>query len=199
MTTQLIREAVDDVAGPQPDHPLDPLSADEIRGAVDIVKSGVDLTPTTRFVMISLAEPPKPADLDFASVAATSARPITRWRPSRAPRNVELSTARFWKITNLSGINELGQEVAFKLMPGATVPPMLQPGSAFYDRARFVQHNLWVTAYDPDEKYAVGNYPYQSPDAQGLPEYVTDEAPIADVVVWYTVGAHHVVRPRTGR
>jgi primary-amine oxidase len=74
---------------------------------------------------------------------------------------------------------------------------MLQPGSAIYDRARFVQHNLWVTAYDPDEKYAAGNYPYQSPDPQGLPEFVADDASIADtdLVVWYTVGAHHVVRP----
>jgi hypothetical protein len=97
--------------------------------------------------------------------------------------------------------NELGQEVAYKLMPGATVPPMLQPGSAIYERARFVQHNLWVTAYDADEKYAAGNYPYQSPDAHGLPEYAENDAPIANavVVLWYTVGAHHVVRPEDWR
>jgi primary-amine oxidase len=74
---------------------------------------------------------------------------------------------------------------------------MVQPGSAIYDRARFVQHNLWVTKYDPRELYASGDYPYQSPDVQGLPVYQADDAALenTDVVLWYTVGAHHIVRP----
>jgi primary-amine oxidase len=112
-------------------------------------------------------------------------------------RDADVSTARFWKIANPSVRNELGQEVAYKLEPGAVIPSMVQPGSAIYDRARFVQHNLWVTAYDPRERYAAGDYPYQSPDPQGLPDYVADDAPVADadVVLWYTLGAHHVVRP----
>jgi primary-amine oxidase len=112
-------------------------------------------------------------------------------------RDADVSTARFWKITNPSVRNELGQEVAFKLVPGSLIPTMVQPGSAIYDRARFVQHNLWVTAYDPAEKYAAGDYPYQSPDPQGLPAYIAADEPLvnADVVLWYTLGAHHVVRP----
>ncbi len=82
-------------------------------------------------------------------------------------------------------------------MPYDVVPPMVQEGSSIYDRARFVQHNLWVTKFDKAEKYSAGNYPYQSNDAQGLPVYQADDAPLADedVVLWYTVGAHHVVRP----
>jgi primary-amine oxidase len=112
-------------------------------------------------------------------------------------RDADVSKARFWKVTNPSVRNELGQEVAYKLEPGTLVPSMVQPGSAIYDRARFVQHNLWVTAYDPAENYAAGNYPYQCPEPQGLPEYVADGAPLAgaDVVLWYTLGAHHIVRP----
>jgi primary-amine oxidase len=112
-------------------------------------------------------------------------------------RDADTSTARFWKITNPQVANELGQPVAYKLEPGVVIPSMLQPGSAIYDRARFVQHNLWVTAYDPNEQYAAGNYPYQCPEAQGLPEYVADDASLqdADVVLWYTLGAHHIVRP----
>jgi primary-amine oxidase len=140
---------------------------------------------------------PEPNEADNPHHNAWITRPTLLETEAAGARNVEYSTARYWKIVNPSVMNELGQPVAYKLMPGASVPPMLQPGSAIYNRARFVQHNLWVTAYDPDEKYAAGNYPYQSPDSQGLPEYVADDASIADtdVVVWYTVGAHHVVRP----
>jgi primary-amine oxidase len=124
-------------------------------------------------------------------------RPTLLETEGTAARDVELSTARYWKIVNPSVINELGQPVAYKLMPGATVPALLQKGSAIYDRAQFVQHNLWVTKYDPTELYAAGNYPYQSSDSQGLPVYVADDASVVDtdVVIWYTVGAHHVVRP----
>jgi hypothetical protein len=85
------------------------------------------------------------------------------------------------------------------LLPSDThiVPVMVEVGSYIYDRAWFVQHNLWVTRYDPDEKFAAGDYMYQSADLQGLPQYLTDDAPLedTDVVLWYTLGAHHVVRP----
>jgi len=65
MTTQLVPET--DAPPLAPGHPLDPLSADEIRAAVSILRSQGGLGPATRFVMISLAEPPKPAGLDFGS------------------------------------------------------------------------------------------------------------------------------------
>jgi primary-amine oxidase len=112
-------------------------------------------------------------------------------------RDWKYETARYWKVVNPSKVNELGSPVGYKLMPRDVVPTMVQKGSAIYDRARFVQHNLWVTRYDPRELYASGDYPYQSPDVQGLPLYQADDAPLenSDVVLWYTVGAHHVVRP----
>ncbi|MCW2749129.1 MAG: hypothetical protein JWR83_239, partial [Aeromicrobium sp.] len=112
-------------------------------------------------------------------------------------RDWEYSTARYWKVVNPSVINELGSPVGYKLMTRDVVPSMVQEGSYIYDRARFVQHNLWVTKYDPAEKYAAGNYPYQSKDAQGLPEFIADDEPLedTDLVLWYTIGAHHVVRP----
>ena len=57
--------------------------------------------------------------------------------------------------------------------------------------------HLWVTRHDPRERYAAGEYPNQHPGGAGLPSYVADDAPLenTDVVVWYTFGAHHVVRP----
>jgi primary-amine oxidase len=114
-----------------------------------------------------------------------------------AGRDVDPSTARFWKVINPAVINDRSEPVAYKVMIGTTAPSMLQPGSAIYDRAAFVRHNLWVTAYDREQMYASGRYPYQCPEAQGLPEYIADDASVinTDVVIWVTVGAHHIVRP----
>ena len=60
----------------------------------------------------------------------------------------------------------------------------------------FLPHNLWVTAYDPAERFPAGKYPYQSPGAQGLPStWPTTRRSDRDLVVWYTFGAHHILRP----
>ena len=57
-------------AAPSPaTHPLDPLSGAEIERAASIVLAGEHRTDTLRFVMISLAEPAKPAGLVFDPAA----------------------------------------------------------------------------------------------------------------------------------
>ena len=40
-------------------HPLEPLGEEEVRLAVKILKDSGKVTPTTRFVSVSLKEPPK--------------------------------------------------------------------------------------------------------------------------------------------
>ncbi|VTP68958.1 Primary amine oxidase precursor [Leclercia adecarboxylata] len=46
-------------------HPLNALSADEIKQAVEIVKASPDFKPNTRFTQIALAEPQKAKVWDF--------------------------------------------------------------------------------------------------------------------------------------
>lgn len=48
-------------------HPLEPLNADEVRHAVELLRSFGKVTPTTRFVSVSLKEPPKELVHSFAS------------------------------------------------------------------------------------------------------------------------------------
>ena len=54
-----------------------------------------------------------------------------------------------------------------------------------------------MTAYDRDEMFATGDYPNQAADSDGLPIYAQAGRPLVDtdVVVWYTFGTNHVVRP----
>ncbi|MEX2222038.1 MAG: primary-amine oxidase [Candidatus Rokuibacteriota bacterium] len=115
----------------------------------------------------------------------------------RAQRIIDPLAGRFWKIVNPSARNRLGEPVAYKLMPGENVLPFAGPEAAVTKRAGFMTRHLWVTRHDPRERYAAGEYPNQHAGGAGLPSYVQDDAPLenTDLVVWYTFGAHHVVRP----
>ena len=63
-------------------------------------------------------------------------------------------------------------------------------------RAEFTAYSLWVTPYRPDERYAAGTYPNRHPGGAGLPEWTAANRPIrdTDIVLWYTMAMHHVVR-----
>jgi primary-amine oxidase len=100
-------------------------------------------------------------------------------------------------VASTQGRNGLGQPTAYKLQPGDNVLPLQQEDSQAYRRAGFAFKHLWVTAYDPGQRYAAGDYPNQSPGGDGLPHYARADRPLvdADVVLWYTFGSHHVVRP----
>ena len=74
---------------------------------------------------------------------------------------------RFWRIENPEKVSALGDPVAYKLVPGENVAPMYAPESRFAQRAGFTNEHVWVTAYDPAERYAAGDYPNQHPGGDG--------------------------------
>ena len=124
-------------------------------------------------------------------------KPTLLARESEAQRNIDPLAGRFWKIANPSRLNGVGEPVAYKLQPGDNVLPFYQPDAHGLRRAGFTKHHLWVTAYDQSQLFPAGDYPNQHPGGDGLPAYTAADRPLenADVVVWYTFGAHHIVRP----
>ena len=48
-----------------------------------------------------------------------------------------------------------------------------------------------------DERWPAGDYPNQAKGGAGLPQWTSHNRRIddRDIVLWYTVGFHHVVRP----
>jgi primary-amine oxidase len=104
---------------------------------------------------------------------------------------------RYWTVLNDGVRNALGQPTGYKLMPEHTVAAFCHPGSPVARRAGFITRQLWVTACDPGEMFATGDYPNQSAGDGGLPAYVKADRPLVDtdVVLWYTFGTNHVVRP----
>jgi primary-amine oxidase len=116
---------------------------------------------------------------------------------SDAQRIINPLSARYWTITNPSVLNRLGHPVAYKLMPGENVLPFAREGSSVLKRGAFTTKHLWVTPFNLRERFAAGDYPNQHAGGAGLAAYTRANRPIVntDVVVWYTFGAHHVVRP----
>ncbi len=90
-------------------------------------------------------------------------------RESEAQRIINPLPARYWTIVNLSSFNGLGQPVGYKLVPGENVLPFAGPEASVIKRAGFVTNHLWVTRYDPHERYAAGYYPNQHAGGAGLP------------------------------
>jgi primary-amine oxidase len=115
-----------------------------------------------------------------------------------AQRETSSVHSRTWRIVNPNARNGLGQPTAYKLVPTMSTPTLMaHPESPIGRRAAFAQHNLWVTPYDPDERRAAGEYPNQHAGGDGLPRWTAQDRSIAgtDVVVWYTFGLTHFVRP----
>jgi primary-amine oxidase len=102
-----------------------------------------------------------------------------------------------WCVVNPDLTNSLGEHPGYELHPDHSVTSLLAPGDLPQRRAAFSAAPLWVTAYDPRELYAAGPYPNQSKGGDGLPAYVAQHRPVADadIVLWYTMGFHHVPRP----
>ncbi len=116
---------------------------------------------------------------------------------SDAQRIINPLSARYWTVTNPSKPNRLGHPVAYRLVPGENVLPFAGAGSSVLKRGAFATRHLWATAFDARQRYAAGDYPNQHAGGGGLSSYAAGNRSIVDtdVVVWYTFGAHHVVRP----
>ena len=114
-----------------------------------------------------------------------------------AARDIDPALGRFWKVINRNQKNGLGEPTGYRLVPGSNVKPMHQPGSPFMRRAGFVEHDLWVTPFNPKELYPSGSYVNMSAGGDGLPTWTEAARPIKDqdLVLWYTAGMMHVPRP----
>jgi len=104
---------------------------------------------------------------------------------------------RIWHVSNPNSRNRLGEPVAYALYPEGQPVLLADEGSSIHRRATFATRHLWVTAYDPAERYAAGDFVNQHKGGAGLPEYTAADRDLdgTDVVVWHTFGLTHVPRP----
>ena len=110
--------------------------------------------------------------------------------------NLNLETGRTWKIINPAMKNIVDQPVGYRFYPGDNALPFGAPGAWWRKRAGFVEHHVWVTPFDENERYAAGEYPNQSDCTDGLVSWTGKNRSIdnTDVVFWYTFGHTHIPR-----
>ena len=127
---------------------------------------------------------------------AVSTQTTTIEAERQSARDFNWETQRVWKVINPAKVNRHGSNPAYKLVPGAAIPPLLDPLSPVYQRAPVIAHSLWVTAHDDAERWPAGDYPTQSSEDTGITRWITEDAPLVgtDVVLWYVFGIHHITR-----
>ena len=90
-------------------------------------------------------------------------------RESEARRQADGSVARTWHVINPEVSNAVGRPVGYALLPENKAALLADPASSIHARATFAAHHLWVTAYDPAERYPAGDFVNQHPGGAGLP------------------------------
>jgi primary-amine oxidase len=115
---------------------------------------------------------------------------------SEAQQVIDPLSGRYWKVVNPNVLNHVGEPVAYALMPGTNILPFAHPESSFLKRAGFATKHLWVTPYNVEERHPGGDYPNQHAGGAGLPTWTKANRSIenTNVVLWYTIGEHHVPR-----
>lgn len=109
---------------------------------------------------------------------------------------IDLERPALWRVINPNVARGVGYPPSYALYPQGNAVSLLAPDDPPQQRAGFTDFHLWVTPFHAEERYAAGMYPNQSKGDDGLPRWAATDRSIAntDIVLWYTLGMHHVVR-----
>ena len=101
-----------------------------------------------------------------------------------------------WRVVNPAARGPMGYPASYQIRPGHTAVSLLSDDDNPQLRGAFSRHPLWITGYSGDERLAAGKYQTGSRGGEGLPRWTSADRPIenTDIVVWYTMGLHHVAR-----
>lgn len=113
---------------------------------------------------------------------------------SEAKFRLSYESPAMWHVMNMDRKNATGYPASYMIHPHGNAQMLLDPGDPAFARAQFAGYHLWVTPYAAGERYAAGDYPNQSESGQGLPAWTANTRDIQnqDIVLWYTMGFHHV-------
>ena len=118
-------------------------------------------------------------------------------RESQGRRSTDPASARTWLISNEGSLNDFGDPVGYKLVPAVGAMMLADDDSAVAQRATFAKSALWLTRYDPEERFPAGQFPNLHTGGDGLPRWIEADRSVsnAPVVLWHSFGTTHFTRP----
>jgi primary-amine oxidase len=124
------------------------------------------------------------------------AEPFMAHTEHDAMMDIHLEKPSMWRFVNPNVRGPLGYPTGYEIMPGTTAASLLDPEDGPQRVGAFSAHQLWVTPYKQNERYAAGVYPTDSKGEDGLAVWTKANRPIenTDIVAWYTMGFHHMPR-----
>lgn len=101
-----------------------------------------------------------------------------------------------WRVINESKTNGVGNPASFEVLATNHARLIIDPTDWPARRARFLEHDVWVTPYEPTERYAAGQYLLGSKGDDGLAVWASRNRTIRneDIVLWVNLGMHHLTR-----
>ncbi|XP_051130791.1 amine oxidase [copper-containing] alpha 3, peroxisomal-like [Andrographis paniculata] len=97
-------------------------------------------------------------------------------------------------VINPNKKTKIGNDIGYHLVPGPIVGPLLWKYDHQQIRGAFSNYNLWTTPYSKAQKWAGGAFVEQGHGTDTLAQWTLRDREIEekDIVVWYTMGFHHV-------
>jgi primary-amine oxidase len=117
-------------------------------------------------------------------------------KESEGMLDMDMHRPALWRVVSDGKTNHVGYPTSYQLMPGMNAMTLLSADDYPRRRAGFIDHQLWTTPYRAQERFAAGDHPTLSEPGQGLPAWTRENRAIedTDVVLWHTIGMHHLVR-----
>ncbi|ALJ19455.1 primary-amine oxidase [Microbacterium sp. No. 7] len=130
----------------------------------------------------------------YGNAFTKSVTPITSEKASG--RLADGARNRVWQIASTEKTTSMGQPTSYVLFPTETPVLLADDASSIASRAAFATKSLFVTKYDPAERYAAGDFVNQHPGGAGIPAFIEGDEPLVgeDVVLWHTFGLTHFPR-----
>ena len=90
-------------------------------------------------------------------------------REQAAARDPAPQHSRMWLVENTERTDSLGRSPAYLLVPGPLPRLLADSQSILHQRGAFATRALWVTRWNPLERYAAGEFPGQGRGGGGTP------------------------------